>query len=156
MGTNVVTGEVKAGREAKYSLASVHSAKKVLSAEGKDGKTYSVDSTEYTVSDIAEFLEIFGGDSDAAFAFASDALTQYAQRSDRSKLSQLCQGPAKIIVRMAKDFMKAPFNSSASDALDMVLNIGVTKNTFTQEYVDANRATLLSKLEKAEADDDAE
>lgn len=152
MGTNAVTGEVSKGREAKYSLAAVHSKATVLTARGKDGKEYSVDSTIYEVSNIAEALEVVGNDEGALFAFLSDALTQYAQRSDRSKLSQLCQGPAKIIVRMAKDFAKGIFSGDTSAALEMVLTLGVSKGTFTQEYVDANKASLLAKLGNDEED----
>lgn len=159
MGTNAVTGEVSKGREAKYSFSEAHSKPVTLTQVGKDGKTYTVQSVEYTVSNIQEALEVNGASEDQLFASYSDFLTLYAQRSDRSKLSQLAQGPTKIILRSAKDFLKAGFAANPAEAIDEVLSIGIRKGTYTQEYSDANKADLVSKLEKAlsgKDDEDAE
>lgn len=146
MATNVVTGEKTRGRAAKYTLAAVHSTPATLDGVSKaTGNTETVDTVEYTVSNIAEALEVVGNDDEALWSFVSEALTDYAQRSARSALSAKIQGPAKTIIRMAKDFVKS-MDMSAAEAIDMVLNIGVQKGTFSQAYVDSKRASLIAAL----------
>lgn len=146
MSTNVVTGEKTRGRAAKYTLADVHSKPDTISGVNKaTGETVTVETVEYTVNNIEEALAVIGNDQEAFLSFLSDAYTDYAQRSARSALSAKIQGPAKTIIRMAKDFVKS-MDMSATEAIDMVLNIGVQKGTFSQAYVDSKRASLIAAL----------
>lgn len=147
------------GRAPKYILADVHTKTTKLSAKGKDGKDYAVDSVIYEVSDMAQILEVFGNSTDAVFAFVSDALTDYAQRGDRSKLSALAQGPTKSILRFARDYQKALASVkeiSNEEAISEALKIMVDRNVIDQKFADDNKADLVNKLNNKDAKDEDE
>ncbi len=156
MATNAVTGAVPRGREAKYILSDAHSVKTVLKGIGKDKKEYSVDSVEYKFASLPEVLEAFSGNEDMYVKFASEFVTFYAQRGDRAALSQKLQGPTKAILRMAKDFIKSGFATDADSAVSTVLMVGVSKNVYTQEFADENKASLISKLAEKLGEDDGD
>lgn len=156
MATNPVTGVKTPGKAPKWDFAKVHAKEVNLTQEGKDGKMYTVPSIEYVISNYSEALEVCGGSDEKVWAAFSDFITDYSQRSDRSKLSQKAQGPAKAIVKAAKDFIKM-FDQTPEAALEMVLNLGVSKGVYSEDYVKENRADLLDKLNdrlKGKASDD--
>ncbi len=99
------------GREKKYELnleaEGVTTKDDVLTKDqktedGKVVKTHSITSKEIVVSNLNGFLNLFNSDEAKMFAFVSEAVTSYYQRTDRQRLNALAQGPEKNMARAIK------------------------------------------------------
>ena len=99
------------GREKKYELnleaEGVETKDDVLTKDqktedGKVVKTHSITSKEIVVSNLNGFLNLFNSDEAKMFAFVSEAVTSYYQRTDRQRLNALAQGPEKNMARAIK------------------------------------------------------
>jgi hypothetical protein len=99
------------GREKKYELnleaEGVITKDDVLTKDqktedGKVVKTHSITSKEIVVSNLNGFLNLFNSDETKMFAFVSEAVTSYYQRTDRQRLNALAQGPEKNMARAIK------------------------------------------------------